>query len=70
MTILAERGRGSRIGHRTCPGSWQTPCMADLSELKLPPHLQAEALDLGAIPYIPALGRDGTAEWLKRGGGT
>jgi hypothetical protein len=37
---------------------------------ELPPHLQAEAFDLGVIPYIPALGRDGTAEWLKCGGGT
>ena len=36
----------------------------------LPPQLQAEAFALGVIPYIPALGRDGTAEWLKRGGGT
>jgi len=37
---------------------------------ELPPLLQAEAFDLGIIPYIPALGRDGTAAWLKRGGGT
>ena len=32
---------------------------------ELPPPIQAEAFDLGVIPYIPALGRDGTAEWLS-----
>ena len=32
---------------------------------ELPPPVQAEAFDLGVIPYIPALGRDGTAEWLS-----
>ena len=29
----------------------------------------ATAFGLGVIPYIPALGRDGTAEWSGRGGG-
>ena len=39
---------------------------------QLPPQVQAQAFDLGVIPYIPALGRDGTAEWLRqsRGAGT
>ncbi len=32
---------------------------------ELPPPVQAQAFDLGIIPYIPALGRDGTAEWLS-----
>jgi len=31
---------------------------------QLPPPVQAQAFDLGVIPYIPALGRDGTAELL------
>jgi Domain of unknown function (DUF6398) len=31
---------------------------------ELPPPVQAQAFDLGLIPYIPALGRDGTAELL------
>jgi len=58
--------------------------MADLGELKIPVAMRAAAetiisltdgvcadlLDQGVIPYIPVLGRDGTAEWLKRGGGT
>jgi hypothetical protein len=33
---------------------------------ELPPQIQAQAFDLGVIPYIPALGRDGTAEWLRQ----
>ena len=33
---------------------------------ELPPPIQAQAFDLGLIPYIPALGRDGTAEWLRQ----
>jgi hypothetical protein len=33
---------------------------------ELPPPVQAQAFDLGLIPYIPALGRDGTAEWLRQ----
>ena len=33
---------------------------------ELPPQVQAQAFDLGVIPYIPALGRDGTAEWLRQ----
>jgi hypothetical protein len=33
---------------------------------ELPPQIQAQAFDLGVIPYIPALGRDGTAEWLSQ----
>jgi Domain of unknown function (DUF6398) len=37
---------------------------------ELPLQIQAQAFDLGVIPYIPALGRDGTAEWLGRGGST
>jgi hypothetical protein len=27
--------------------------------------VQAQAFALGIIPYIPALGRDGTAAWLS-----
>jgi hypothetical protein len=34
----------------------------------LPPQIQAQAFSLGVIPYIPALGRSGTAELLDRGG--
>ena len=34
---------------------------------QLPPLIQAQAFDLGVIPYIPALGRDGTAELLSQG---
>jgi hypothetical protein len=34
---------------------------------ELPPPLQVRAFELGVIPYIPALGRDGTADWLRRG---
>jgi Domain of unknown function (DUF6398) len=34
---------------------------------QLPPQIQAQAFDLGVIPYIPTLGRDGTAEWLSQG---
>jgi hypothetical protein len=37
---------------------------------ELPPQIQAQAFDLGVIPYIPALGRDGTAELLRRGSST
>jgi hypothetical protein len=33
---------------------------------ELPPQVQAQAFDLGVIPYIPALGRDGTAELLSQ----
>jgi hypothetical protein len=33
---------------------------------ELPAQVQAQAFDLGLIPYIPALGRDGTAEWLSQ----
>jgi Domain of unknown function (DUF6398) len=33
---------------------------------QLPPPVQARAFELGFIPYIPALGRDGTAEWLRQ----
>ena len=36
----------------------------------LPLPLQAEAFTLGIIPYIPALGRDGTAAWLSGSGNT
>ena len=35
---------------------------------ELPPQIQAQAFDLGVIPYIPALGRDGTAAWLSENG--
>jgi len=35
---------------------------------QLPPQVQAQAFDLGVIPYIPALGRDGTAAWLSENG--
>jgi hypothetical protein len=35
---------------------------------ELPPPVQAQAFDLGVIPYIPALGRDGTAAWLSETG--
>ena len=35
---------------------------------ELPPPVQAQAFDLGVIPYIPALGRDGTAAWLSENG--
>jgi hypothetical protein len=31
----------------------------------LPLPVQARAFALGIIPYIPALGRDGTAAWLS-----
>ena len=33
---------------------------------ELPAQVQAQAFELGVIPYIPALGRDGTAAWLKQ----
>ncbi len=33
----------------------------------LPVPIQAQAFELGVIPYIPALGRDGTAAWLSHG---
>ena len=35
---------------------------------ELPPPVQVQAFELGVIPYIPALGRDGTAAWLSEGG--
>jgi Domain of unknown function (DUF6398) len=35
---------------------------------QLPPAIQAQAFELGVIPYIPALGRDGTAAWLSQSG--
>ena len=35
---------------------------------ELPPPVQAQAFDLGVIPYIPALGREGTAAWLRENG--
>jgi hypothetical protein len=35
---------------------------------ELPPPVQAQALALGVIPYIPALGPDGTAAWLSENG--
>ena len=31
----------------------------------LPLPVQAQAFELGVIPYIPSLGRDGTAAWLS-----
>ena len=31
----------------------------------LPLPVQAQAFKLGVIPYIPSLGRDGTAAWLS-----
>ncbi len=34
----------------------------------LPLPVQAQAFELGVIPYIPALGRDGTAAWLSESG--
>jgi len=40
--------------------------IVDARELPLP--IQAHAFELGVIPYIPALGRDGTAEWLSQSG--
>jgi Domain of unknown function (DUF6398) len=40
--------------------------IVDARQLPLP--VQTRAFGLGVIPYIPALGRDGTAEWLDRGG--
>ena len=33
---------------------------------ELPLPVRAQAFDLGLIPYIPALGRDGAAEWLSQ----
>lgn len=38
--------------------------IVDARDLPLPE--QTEAFSKGIIPYIPALGRDGTAEWLRR----
>jgi len=35
---------------------------------ELPPPIQVQAFELGVIPYIPALGRDGTASWLTPNG--
>jgi hypothetical protein len=35
---------------------------------KRPSPIQAQAFELGVIPYIPALGRDGTAAWLSESG--
>lgn len=34
----------------------------------LPLPIQAQAFERGVIPYIPALGRDGTAVWLSQTG--
>ena len=34
----------------------------------LPLPVQAQAFELGVIPYIPALGRDGTTAWLSESG--
>ena len=34
----------------------------------LPLPVQAQAFELGVIPYIPALGRDGTTAWLGESG--
>jgi hypothetical protein len=42
--------------------------IVDARELPLP--VQAQAFELGVIPYIPALGRDGTAAWLSESGRT
>lgn len=39
-----------------------------LDARELPIQLQAQAFDLGVIPYIPALGRDGTAALLSEDG--
>jgi len=36
----------------------------------LPLPVQAQAFEVGVIPYIPALGRDGTAAWLSESGRT
>jgi hypothetical protein len=36
----------------------------------LPLPVQAQALAMGIIPYIPALGRDGTAAWRSESGNT
>jgi hypothetical protein len=36
----------------------------------LPLPVQAQAFKVGVIPYIPALGRDGTAAWLSESGRT
>jgi len=41
--------------------------IVDARELPLP--VQAQALELGVIPYIPALGRNGTASWLSESAG-
>ena len=35
---------------------------------ELPPPVQAQAFELGVIPYIPVLGRDGTAAWVAQNG--
>jgi Domain of unknown function (DUF6398) len=40
--------------------------IADARDLPLP--VQAQAFELGVIPYIPALGRAGTAAWLNERG--
>ena len=40
--------------------------IVDARELPLP--VQAQAFEQGVIPYIPALGRDGTAAWLSQNG--
>jgi hypothetical protein len=37
---------------------------------ELPLSIQAQAFEVGVIPYIPALGRDGTAAWLDELGRT
>jgi hypothetical protein len=36
----------------------------------LPLPVQVQAFEAGVIPYIPALGRDGTAAWLTESGST
>lgn len=39
--------------------------IVDARQLPLP--IQAQAFELGVIPYVPALGRDGTAAWVSQG---
>jgi hypothetical protein len=34
----------------------------------LPLQVQAQAFEQGVIPYVPSLGRDGTAAWLSESG--
>lgn len=45
-----------------------TGLIVDARELPLP--VQVQAFELGVIPYIPALGRNGTASWLSESGGS